>query len=393
MKSDEELELRRPIYRDKNLQIIFGITLMAIMGVTSITPAFPKIVQELKISPAQVGLLISVFTGPMIVTTLFFGLLGARMGRKKIIVPSLLLFGIAGGACAFTNDFNTLLLLRFFQGTGGASLSPLATSILCDTYSGKARTTALGYNSSVVHLGHTIFPAVGGALAMFGWNYPFLQSTLAIPIGLLVLFSMEIPEPKTERNFKTYLINAFKSMKNIQVIGIFFVTASLFIITYGAFLTYLPLLLANSFSASSFTIGLIVFTMYFTSAITSSQMGKLARSFSERSLIKLGFVLFTPALVFIPFVPNIWVMILPIVILGIAWGISIPAMFAILAELAPMKYRTAFISVNDMSARLGQTVGPILMVLAFSVWGISWVYYVAAGFSVGILALTAITVK
>ena len=384
---------RKPIYMDKNLQIVFGITLMAIMGVTSITPAFPKIVQELKISPQEVGLLISSFTGPMVLTTLVFGVLGDRFGRKRIIVPSLLLFGIAGGACSFTRDFNLILILRFFQGIGGASLFPLAMAILCDIYSGKERTIAMGYNSSVINLGHTVFPALGGALAMFGWNYPFLLTTLAFPIGLLVLFSLKTPEPKSEQHFKEYLTSAFRCMKNIQVIGLFTVSAFLFIVTFGAYLTYFPLLLGNSFDASPLTIGLIMLIMYLSASITSSQLGKLVKLTSEKNLIKIAFTLFAPALVFIPYAPNIWVIILPVILLGIAWGISIPGVYAILAELAPMKYRAAFISMDEMSVRFGQTLGPLLMALVFTAWGISGVFYAAAGFSLVMFALAIIMIK
>ena len=52
------------------------------------------------------GLLITVFTSPGIVMTPLLGVLSDRYGRKKILVPALLLFGIAGGACA--RDFSLL---------------------------------------------------------------------------------------------------------------------------------------------------------------------------------------------------------------------------------------------------------------------------------------------
>ncbi|MBU1035423.1 MFS transporter, partial [bacterium] len=60
MKSNkkEKRKSKRRIYLDTNLQIIFGITLAYIMGVASITPAFPKMVKELNISAKDVGLLI-----------------------------------------------------------------------------------------------------------------------------------------------------------------------------------------------------------------------------------------------------------------------------------------------------------------------------------------------
>jgi len=107
MKSGEEEKRKdkRKIYLDTNLQIIFGITLTYIMGVSSITPAFPKIVKELNISAKDVGLLIAVFSFPGILLTPFLGVIADRWGRKRIIIPSLILFGIAGGLYFFVRDF------------------------------------------------------------------------------------------------------------------------------------------------------------------------------------------------------------------------------------------------------------------------------------------------
>src|SRR5918997_1140204 len=173
---------RRPVYLDKNLLIIFAVTLMGLLGVSSITPAFPKIVKELNISPQDIALLVTVFTFPSIVLTPILGVLADRFGRKKILVPSLILFGIAGVACAFAHDFNLLLILRFLQGIGAASLNSLNVTIIGDLYSGQERTAAMGYNASVGSIGTSSYPVVGGAIAGLGWNYPFMLPILAIPI-------------------------------------------------------------------------------------------------------------------------------------------------------------------------------------------------------------------
>lgn len=105
----------RSVWKDHNLHVIFGVTLMGIMGTTSITPAFPKIVQELGISSGQVYLLITVYSIPGILLTAIDGALSDRFGRRKILVPSLMLFGIAGGACALVQDFGLLLALRTLE--------------------------------------------------------------------------------------------------------------------------------------------------------------------------------------------------------------------------------------------------------------------------------------
>lgn len=87
------------LLRNRNLRVIFTVTLMVVMSVSSITPAFPKISREFAISETQVGLLITFFTLPGVFLTPFLGVLADRWGRKKILVPSLFLFALAGASC------------------------------------------------------------------------------------------------------------------------------------------------------------------------------------------------------------------------------------------------------------------------------------------------------
>jgi len=54
---------------EKNVIIIFGVTLIAVMGIASITPAFPGIIHYFGISTHQVGWLIAAFTLPGIFLT------------------------------------------------------------------------------------------------------------------------------------------------------------------------------------------------------------------------------------------------------------------------------------------------------------------------------------
>jgi len=366
---------------------------MAVLGVATITPAFPKIVQELNISPQDVGLLITVFTFPGILLTLVLGVLADRFGRRKILVPSLMLFGIAGGACVLARDFNLLLILRFFQGIGAASLMSLNVTIIGDLYSGRECTTAMGYNASVFNVGTAIYPAVGGALAMLGWYYPFLLSFIAIPVGLLVLFSLKNPEPKMEEHLKKYLSNVWQSIKNRQVVGLSIATIVTFILFYGAYLTYLPILIERSFGASSLIIGLILASMSLTTALASSQMGRLARVYSERNLLKAAFILYALALVIIPFVPNLWALLIPTLIFGVAHGISNPSRLTLLVGLAPIKHRAAFMSISATVLQLGQTLGPLLMGAIFGIWGMAGPFYVGAGLSIVMFALAVIMIR
>ncbi|UCD63646.1 MAG: MFS transporter [Candidatus Zixiibacteriota bacterium] len=382
----------RKIYRDTNLQIIFGITLMAVMGVATITPAFPAIAGKMQISAQKVGLLITVFTLPGVVMTPVLGILADRYGRKKIVIPALMLFGVAGTACFFARDFSLLLLLRFFQGMGGGSLGSINTTLIGDLYSGRERAAAMGYNASVLSMGTASYPLIGGALAVIGWYYPFLLSAVAVPIGFLVLFKLKNPEPKKPESMREYFGNIRKSI-NVQVIGLFCVSVLTFVILYGVYLSFFPFVVKNSFNGSSVTIGLLMSAMSVTTAVTASQLGRLTGRFQVKRLMLAGFVAYGFALALIPFMPDIWLLLIPTLIFGLGHGVNIPCLLTLMSGFAPLEHRAAFMSINSMVLRTGQTIGPPLIGIFFTIGGIQIAFVAGSIIAMVMLVTIAFTLK
>ncbi len=393
MSSETTRNGRQALYRDPSLLIVFGVTLMAVLGVSSVTPAFPRIGRSFNLPSQTVGNLITVFTLPGVFLTPILGVLADRWSRERILVPSLMVFGLAGGACSLTRDFTCLLVLRFIQGIGAAALSVLYVTLIGDLYTGRERATAMGYNASVLSVGTASYPAIGGALAMLGWYYPFALSLLAIPLGFAVVFALENPEPRTEQGLRTYLLRAWEDVKHPQALGLFLLTLMTFIIIYGAYLTYLPFLMEHAFQASPFVIGMTMSAMSLATALTSSQLGKLTRLCSERILLQISCALYALALLTIPSFPTVWSLWIPIVLLGIAQGLSIPNLQALLAGLAPMEHRGAFMAINGVALRVGQTLGPLLMGAVFSIWGMDSTFYAAAVVAAAMLVLVTTIIQ
>ncbi len=344
---------------------MFGVTLIAVMGVASISPAFPRIVEALNISTTEVGMLIIAFTIPGVVLTPFIGVLADRVGRKWILVPSLFLFGLAGGACALVTEFDALIALRVLQGIGAASLATINLTIIGDLFQGERRAAAIGLNASVLNVGVASYPLIGGALATFAWNYPFLLPLVAIPVGLIVLFGLNNPEPRSRESLRQYLGSAWRYVMNIKVASVFIAGVILFLITYGPYQTYLSLYLAESFETSSFIIGVLLSTMAITSALVSSQLGRIVKLISVPNLINLGFVLQAVSLVLIPFMPRAEFMLISTFIVGLAMGILLPGLMTYVAGVAPLEYRAAVMSIHSTMLRVGQTLGPLIFGLVY----------------------------
>lgn len=349
------------------------------MGVASIAPALPQIARSLDISTNQIGLLITFYAVPGIFLTPIMGFMADRIGRKVILIPSLFVFGIFGTACAFATSFEWLLFFRVLQGFGSASLGLMNITLIGDLFKGNRRATAMGYNGSVLSMGTASYPAIGGALATFGWFYPFYLSLLAIPVGIYAIFTLKTLPVENGMPLREYFHSLKKAIKSKKVIALYAGIFLTFIMLYGTYLTFFPVLLDENFGKSSFLIGLILSGSSLVTAATSSQLGNLTRRFSEQGLILCASVIYLFIFLMIPNISNIWFLIIPVALFGLAQGINIPSVLNLLTGHAPPDYRAAFLSVNWMVVRSAQSLGPYLLGLVYVYVNLSGTFYFSVG--------------
>lgn len=382
----------RPLLRQRNLHLIFCVTLTVVMGVSSIAPAFPDIMDALGLSATQVAWLVTAFTLPGVFLAPVLGILADRYGRKTVLVPSLLVFGVFGSLCALADSFAVLVGLRFLQGVGAAALGALNVTILSDLYSGPERITAMGYNAGVLSFGTTLFPLLGGALATLGWHWPFVLPVMALPLALAVLLLLETPRPDGGGEFMEYMRQAVRRAVEPRALVLFATTCMTFMILYGMLVSFLPVYLARRFGAEAWAIGTIIASASLTTALMAARLGALARIMPLRVLLAVAFGLYATAAVLTPLMPGLWWVLVPVLVFGAAQGLNIPTVQTMLADLAPMEQRGAFMALNGTVLRLGQTLGPVVMGGAFLVWGMDGVFAATAALALlaGALVLAVV---
>lgn len=368
----------KPILKNKNLYVIFSITLMAVLGISSITPAFPDIIKEFDLNPEKVGYLVIAFTLPGIIATPILGIIADRYGKKKILVPSLILFALSGSSITFIRDFEIILILRLFQGLGSAALGSLNSAIIADLFTGKNREEAMGINASVLSIGTALYPAIGGAIALISWKYVFLLSLLALPAAYLVQFILDLKEQNNKQNILPYLSDILKKIFTKNIFLLFTASVITFIILFGSYLIYIPIISDIKFSATSLEIGILMTTMSLTTAFSSYKLEKYVKKFGEKKVLAYSFFVYAIALISFPYMNSFALLFLSVIIFGFAHGANIPAVQLIIADLSPKNQRSAFMSINGTVLRIGQTLGPFLTGLVYNNYNLNLIFILSS---------------
>jgi MFS transporter, ACDE family, multidrug resistance protein len=380
---------KNPLH-DRSFYIIVSITLVEIMGGATIGPILPELSKIFDVSPNEIQLVMTAFFLPIGIATPILGVIADRVGIKKVLVPSLLLFAIAGSCCAFAGDFQTLIQWRLLQGLGAASLNLVSLTLISTIYRDKDLTLAMSINVSAIGVSTAIYPIIGGVLAGFSWRYPFLLATIAFPLLLLVLMVLKLPRQTNgsqNSNLKIYLEKVWQSVSNPTVLGLLLVIGSMFMIQSGSFITYIPILIGVNFGASGLFIGLILASMSVSLGLVASQLGRLTRHISEITLIKVAFPIAAIALTIIPLIHHAWLLFVPSSLFGVALALAIPSSQTLLAKLAIDDARAGFMAVNASVQSLGFGLGPLMAGIYFGLWGMQGVFWATAGLTMAAFAV------
>jgi EmrB/QacA subfamily drug resistance transporter len=113
------------------------------------------------------------------------GALADRFGRKRLLIIGLSIFTFASLLCGAAPDLPVLIAARALQGAGAAMQLSSALATLSHAFQGEARARAFAFWGSVVGIGITSGPVVGGLITQaFGWEWAFYVN---LPIGIALI--------------------------------------------------------------------------------------------------------------------------------------------------------------------------------------------------------------
>jgi DHA2 family multidrug resistance protein-like MFS transporter len=126
-----------------------------------------------------------------------FGVIGDRIGRRRMLIIGMALFGLSSLLCSYARTPEQLIWARAAMGLGGAAVMPQTLSIITNVFSPEDRHRAIGIWASAVGVAIAAGPIVGGLLLdHFWWGSVFLINVPLTAIGIVAIVVL-VPESKS----------------------------------------------------------------------------------------------------------------------------------------------------------------------------------------------------
>ncbi len=183
--------------------VILGVLVLCLLVVildnTILNVALKTIQKDLNASQSEMQWAVDsyalVFAGLLIT----WGVLGDRLGRRRILLVGLFLFGSMSAVCAFSGSSAQLILFRALMGIGAAAIQPQTLSIIQNVFDPSERPKAIGIWAGASGMAIALGPITGGVLLKyFWWGSIFLVNVPIVIVALIAIFFL-VPESKDPR--------------------------------------------------------------------------------------------------------------------------------------------------------------------------------------------------
>lgn len=351
-----------------------SIPLVMTLGNSMLIPVLPTIEKKLKISSFQVSMVITLYSIVAIILIPIAGYLSDRIGRKRVIIPSLIIAGIGGLISGFAawklkDPYMMILIGRILQGVGAAGAAPVVMPLVGDMFKSEEEVSKeLGVIETANTFGKVLSPILGSVLAGFIWYLPFFSIPVFTAVSVILMFFL-VQTPKKREDplpFKEFLqcIKDIFKENGKWLYTIFIIGCILMFVLFGV-LFYLSSMLEDKHNIDGIKKGFILAIPLAALCLSSFITGKKIKE--SKVLMKWitfgGNLLLGASIFVISFSENIYFLIATFIFCGIGIGVALPCLDALITEGIEKEERGTITSIYSSMRFIGVAAGPPVFVL------------------------------
>ena len=390
----------------KMLPMVIIVAFVSMIGPFSIDtylPSFQSIEADFSVSRALLSQSIAFYMIATAISSLFWGPLSDRIGRKYTIMGSLFLYSFASFGCAIANDYSQFIVFRVLQGLAASGGLVAGRAMVRDVYDSNNSQRIMAYVLMLFALAPAIAPIIGGWLhELFGWRSIFYF--LCFYAVIMMLFSgfsiKESLQASEKKSFHPFHVIAVYSKTLLHIRFLSIVTALGF--CFGGLFVYIagaPTIMFDFLSLGSRHFWLLFIPMTAGIVAGSFLAGKLIQIWTTTKIINLAFLIMLTGMIINMIQANFheieifWV-IAPVVIYAFGIALSMPGLGVLALDCFPQNKGAASAVQSFMQIMMsGLVAGVMLPVITQSVSGFALLQLLLLAASMVLWVITLMSKK
>ena len=318
------------------LWVLSAATFLIFFQAYMVAPLIPRLSAAFGVSAQTIGLIVPAYMIPYGVSTLFYGLLSDRLGRRPIMLASLLAFVVLTALTATAQSATQLIAWRFLTGVGASGVVPLALAMVGYLYPYERRGRPLGLLFGAMAGGMAFGSTFGAILEpLVGWRGIFLGvAGLGTAVFILILpyrglFGEAPPVPGTVRDLMAGYRTLLGRGRGWRTYAYVFLNA----VFHSGVFTWLGLYFAQRFGLGEVGIGLALLGYGIPGFLLGPVIGRIADRRGRRWLVPAGLgVGAIGAALLIPDLP-LPAAVLAVTVLSLGYDMTQPLLAGIVTDL------------------------------------------------------------
>lgn len=399
------------------LAVLFSVVFINLVGFGLVVPLLPFFADTFGAKAWQITLMFSAYSLGQFFAEPFWGRLSDRIGRKPVLLITLISNAVGYLALAFAPDVWSAIAIRLFTGLGAGNISTVQ-GYVADVTPPEQRAGRMGLIGAAFGLGFIVGPGLGGLLTQpqlgqIGFQLPiFVAAGLAAlaAVGVIVFLKESRAKADPAAPRPAFLAGLRDARANPVVSRVLIVTL-IYMAGFSAMESVFGLWAQDRYAWGAREVGLSFMIVGIVSALNQGIFtGKLARRFGETRVLTVGMLMFGASLVLQVIAPPHWFpamtldlglfqlplpngWIIPVIMILGAGGMSLamPNISAIISKATPPDRQGAMLGLNMASGSIARIFGPMVAGALFSGLGHDWPYLVGAALTVpaAIMAINA----
>jgi len=370
---------------------LFFIVFIDLVGFGVVIPLLPYYGLTFHATPFAITTMMACYSLAQFIASPLLGMLSDRVGRKPVILASLVCSVVSYLWLGFATQLWMLFAARLLAGAGAGNISA-AQAYVADVTPPDQRAKGMGMIGAAIGLGFTVGPAIGGAVA--GGNaqsahlaWPaFVAAALSAAAFALAFARLEesLTHKPVERVGRLAMARAATERPVLRLLILLIFVA---IAAFAGMETTFALWAHDGFGWGPFQVGMIFFYVgILLSALQGGAIGRLTKAVGETNLVIGGGAILAIGLFALTFAYALWFVLVATALLAIGMGMFSPAMSSLISKQAADNERGGVLGLSQSAQSLARIVGPAVAGAVYGGFGRNAPYYLGALLMVGVVA-------